>query len=146
MYWQDVVNQALRAAQRGDRDTFELLLDSRNRKLDMIRDALREAGEAILDRPIERPAPPVMRADHASVTLALVAQLLGIGLPKTERPTAQSHARMLEGELTKRIIAAHPDRTTTGSLSPEDLTARLTEVSTAYTGLLIILRNLVRSA
>lgn len=136
MYWPQIVAAALEAARRGDRDTFERLLESPNRRLLKIRDVIREVGEALLDA-----APPQLAP--ATVGPATFLPLIG----KTERwfdshdPVDQ--ARQFDRELRARTHAAHPDRIASGSLGADELKRRLTEVSTQYTALLNALRTLV---
>ena len=136
MYWPQIVAAALEAARKGDRDTFQQLLEYPNEKLGKIREAIREAGEALLDGP-----PP----DLAPATLGPATFLPLIGKSESwfDSHDPVDQARQFDRELRARTSAAHPDRLASGDLGAQELKRRLTEVSTQYTALLIALRTLV---
>lgn len=136
MEWSDVVRAALDAARRGDRDTFETLLEAPNQKFQKIRDSIRAAGEALLEPFGAPPAPTASGVD-------LVRRALGIGAHGRGSADERERAAALEQELTKRIVAHHPDRLACAGLPAEEQHRRLSELATAHTALLLNLRTLV---
>jgi hypothetical protein len=136
MYWPEIVAAAIQAAMRGDRDTFERLLESHNGRFQQVRDAIRSAGEALLDGPPPELAP-------ATLGPATFLPLIGKSESWFDSHDPGDQARQFDRELRARTSAAHPDRLTSGDLGAQELKRRLTEVSTQYTALLIALRTLV---
>ena len=137
MFWPEIVAAAITSAIRGDRDTFERLLESNNLKFKQIRGAIQIAGEAILD------GAPAALAAPARVAAKTRLPLLGKTEGWFESNDPTDRARQIDRELRARITGTHPDRLMAGNPAPEELRRRLLEVSNAHTSLLNALRTLV---
>ncbi len=142
LYWYEIPGAAIAAAIDGDRRTFERLLAARNGRFLMIRDAIRTAGERILEASGKAP-----REDDASgVSPAEVCKLLGKGERWLESDDPDEQWDQLDRELRARLAATHPDRLASGSLDAEELRRRLQALATEHAVLLNGAREWVRAA